>query len=477
MSIQPTDGQQPAAMQPVGTQSANGQHVNGQHVNGQPVNARPRLAAVPHAEQQGAPARLRRSFGGLLRARRIRNRLALIVLAIEQHLIGATRASGTASYAENVIRAIGKAAGDRVIARFQRILSGLAGKADQLRAEQQSLRLHARYRNGDLVPHPDGGVRTVAQTAGDQDKQRALIEADIDRGSFRHRRLPAALRRVPAMVFGADGLLLLYFFSGVTNVNWSSPFSAALVFALLLAAMVTGISFAFFRFTGDRLQQYKDDTGVIPLRGLDEATTASMGLALGAMVILAALMFVRMRAEVLDTLGPNSGGTAIIIGLALAVVSILANTLVIAVHAFDGSAEADRLDALGRAVYEPLAERQHLLEQAAALDPPIAVIGREAERVATEAITAAGHELAKADRIIDAGRAVSQGTGPLSEPAVSPNDQNGVVGYRRAAGGPEVDERPVHLALDHVRTPLPGAPAAEPVRELSGDEGDEQAAT
>ena len=97
--------------------------------------------------------------------------------------------------------------------------------------------------------------------------------------------------------------------------------------------------------------------------------------------------------------------------------------------------------------------------------------------MATEAITAAGHELAKADRIIDAGRAVSQGTGPLSEPTVSPNDQNGVVGYRRAAGSPEVDERPVHLALDHVRTPLPGAPAAEPVREPSGDEGDEQAAT
>ena len=55
----------------------------------------------------------------------------------------------------------------------------------------------------------------------------------------------------------------------MTNVNWASPLSAALVFAVLLAAMVTGITFAFFRFTGDRLQQYKDDTGVIPLRGLD----------------------------------------------------------------------------------------------------------------------------------------------------------------------------------------------------------------
>ena len=43
------------------------------------------------------------------------------------------------------------------------------------------------------------------------------------------------------------------------------------------------------------------------------------------MVILAALMFIRMRAEVMDSLGPHAGGTAIIIGLALALVSILAN--------------------------------------------------------------------------------------------------------------------------------------------------------
>jgi hypothetical protein len=297
-------------------------------------------------------------------------------------------------------------------------------------------------------------VRTLAQTASDQDKQREQIEADINRGSFRHRRLPAALRRVPLLVFGADALLLLYFFSGVTNVNWASPLSAALVFAVLLAAMVTGISFAFFRFTGDRLQQYKDDAGVIPLRGLDAATTVSMGLALGAMIILAALMFTRMRAEVLTALGPHAGGTATIIGLALALVSILANTLVIAVHALDGSAEADRLDALGRAIHQPLARQHHLREQAEILDQPIAVIGREAERAAIEGITAAGSELTAADGIIDAGRAAHQGTGPLSEPAASPNDTAGVIGYRHTDTTPQVDERPVHLALDHVHTPL-----------------------
>lgn len=426
------------------------QSIDGQ----QPANIRPRLAAVPHPEEQGASARLRRFLNRVMRGRRISRRAAILSLVIEQLLIGGTRMASTTSYAENVIRSLGKAAGDRVLGKTQRVLSSLAKKANGLRAQQADLRTHARYRDGDLVAHPDGGVRTVAQTASDQDKQREQIEADIDRGSFRHRRLPTALRRVPLLVFGADALLLLYFFSGVTNVNWTSPLSAALVFAVLLAAMVTGISFAFFRFTGDRLQQYKDDTGTIPLRGLDQATTVSIGLALGAMMILAALMFIRMRAEVIDTLGPHAGGTAIIIGLALALVSILANVLVIAVHALDGSAEADRLDALGNAVHQALARQHHLLEQAEVLDQPIAIIGREAERVAAEGITAAGTELANADRIIDAGRAVHQGVGELSEPAVNPNEEDGVIGYRGADASPQVDERALHLALDHARTPL-----------------------
>jgi hypothetical protein len=438
----------------------------------QPVNIRPRLAAAPHPEQQGPPARLRRILSRVMRGRRISQRLAILSLVIEQLLIGGTRLASTTSHAENVIRGLGKAAGDRLLAKTQRILSGLAGKADSLGARQASLRTRARYRDGDLVAHPDGGVRTVAQTADDQDKQREQIEADIDRGSFRHRRLPTPLRRVPLLVFFADALLLLYFFSGVTNVNWSSPLSAALVFAVLLAAMITGISFAFFRFTGDRLQQYKDDTGTIPLRGLDEATKVSTGLALGAMMILAALMFIRMRAEVLDTLGTQADGTAIIIGLALALVSILANTLVIVVHALDGSAEADRLDALGHAIHEPLAHQHHLLEQGELLDQPIAVTGREAHRVASEGITAAGLELAKADRIIEAARAVHQGTGPLSEPAVNPNDEHGVIGYRHTDASPQVDERPLHLALEHTHTPLTGTRPEniEPGEEQPGDE-------
>jgi hypothetical protein len=444
MSTHPRDGHEPVNLRPV---SADGR---------QRATPGPAPAAGQHPEERAPEGRLRRFLGRILRRRRVSPRLVLRALAIEQILIGRKREPGTTSYGENVVRALGTAAGNRVLARTQRVLDRLARKTDGLRAQQATLRTRAGYCGGNLVAHPDGGVRTVAETAGDQDQQRAVIAADIQDGSRRHRRLPRALRRIPVLVFVADALLLLYFFSGVTNVDWSSPLSAALVFAVLLAVMVTGISFAFFRFAGDRLQQYKNDAGTVPLRGLDEFTTVAAALALAAMAILAALMFTRMHAEVIDALGPGAGGTAIIIGLTLAVISILANTLVVAVHALDGSTEADRLDALGDAVAGPLNRARRQLEQADNLDQQIAVLARQADRAAAEGITRAGHQRAAADRLIDAARAVHQGAGPLSEPAVDPNNQDGVAGYRHTEATPEADERPHRLALHHIHTPLPG---------------------
>ena len=433
--------------------------MNTNHPHGQqPATSRPNLTVVPHPEE-GAPAsRLRRSINRVMRGRRVRRRAALRMQVIEQIHIGRQRHPGTASYGENLLRALGKAGGDHVLGKTQHTLEGLANRADRMWAEQAGLRTRAGYRWADFVRHPDGGVQTVANTVADQDRQRSEIAADIEAGSRRHRRLPRGLRRMPRLILVADGLLLLYFFSGVTNVDWSSPLSAALVFALMLAVMVTGISFAFFRLAGDRLQQYKNDAGTVPLRGLDDATMAVAGLAIAAVATLATLMYFRMHAEVIDALGPAAGVTAIIIGLTLAMVSVLANTMVIAVHALDGSTQADRLEALGAAIAPPLTEERRLHEQADAMEQQIAILGRRAERVVITGIAAAGHQRAAADRLIDAGRAIHQGVGPLSEPAVDPNGEDGIIGYRRTEATPEVDERPVRLAQRHINTPLTGQP-------------------
>ena len=421
----------------------------------QPPGSRGNLHAVPHLEEQGAPARMRRKLSHTMGSgRRPRRRSALVALVLEQMIIGGQRATDTLSYAESVISGLGKAAADRTLRVTQRTLDPMAGKSDTLRAEQASLRIRAGYCDDELVSHPDGGVRTVSATASDQDRLRAQIAADLGDGSRRHQRLPAVLRQAPALVFTADALLLLYFFSGITNVDWARPFSAAGLFALLLASMVTGISFAFFLFTGDRLRQYKDHDGTIPLRGLDTPTNISMALAAGAMAILAALMFLRMRTEVSQTLGPHSGTTASMLGLTLALVSVLANALVVAVHALDGSPEADRLDRLGQAIHRPLSTQHHMLEHADTLEHEIARIGREADRAASQGITDAGYQRAEYDRIIDGARGVHQGTGSVSDPAADPSHEDGVIGYRHTDATPQSDERPLRLALDHVHTPL-----------------------
>jgi protein-S-isoprenylcysteine O-methyltransferase Ste14 len=432
--------------------------MNTNHSDGpRPATVRPDLTVLPHPEEGAPSARLRRSMSRVLRGRRVSRRAALRMQVIEQIHIGRQRHASTTSYGENVLRALGKSAGDHTLVKTQQTLDGLANRTDSMRAEQASLRIRAGYRRGDFVRHPDGGVQTVASTVVDQDKQRAEIAADIENGSRRHRRLPRTLRRMPRLILVADGLLLLYFFSGVTNVDWSSPLSAALIFALMLAAMVTGISFAFFRLAGDRLQQYKNDAGTVPLRGLDDATMAVIGLAVAAVATLATLMYFRMHAEVIDALGSSAGVSAIIIGLTLAMVSVLANTMVIVVHALDGSTQADRLEALGTATARPLNEERRLHERADVMEQQIAILGRRAERVAVTGITAAGHQRAAADRLIDAGRAIHQGVGPLSEAAVDPNGGDGIIGYRHTEATPAVDERPVRLAQRHIAGPLPGS--------------------
>ena len=117
-----------------------------------------------------------------MRGRRISWSAAILSLVIENLLIGGTRLASTTSHAENVIRSLGKAAGDRAPLQDERVPRPLARKSDGLRAQQAGLRARARYWTRRRRPHPDGGVRSVAETASDQDKQREQIVADTRPG-------------------------------------------------------------------------------------------------------------------------------------------------------------------------------------------------------------------------------------------------------------------------------------------------------
>jgi hypothetical protein len=86
---------------------------------------------------------------------------------------------------------------------------------------------------------------------------------------------------------------------------------------------------------------------------------------MAVITVLAALMYLRIRSEVIDALGQQAGVTSLVIPLAVAVVSAVANYLVVLIHALDGSDEVARLDKLAAATRRP-ARKAHRLRRRAA---------------------------------------------------------------------------------------------------------------
>lgn len=235
--------------------------------------------------------------------------------------------------------------------RWERLVRRLIAEADH--------RLQSRVR------HPDGGERTVAQTLADEEEQRQQISGQTDMGSRKHRRLPRWQRWIPKFVLFFDFALLLYFFAGITNVDWQSPLSMNLGFAAALAAMVTVLAYGFLAFTGHRMRSHKNHAGTVHLDELDGLTKAAFAMAMVVLTVVAALMYLRIHSEVAGALGPQAGATTLVIPLAVAVVSAVANYLVVLIHALDGSDEVARLDKLAAATRRP-ARKAHQLRRRAA---------------------------------------------------------------------------------------------------------------
>ncbi len=387
-------------------------------------------AAREQRARRRSRSRVRRGFARLLTRRRLSHRRAVAALVAEDDHIGAGRDLARPTHGETAIQAVGKSGADAELARSQRHLEREARGADALRVRQAELHTRAGYRAGVRVRHPDGGERPVSETQQDEAAARRRIEDETARGSRKHHRLPWWIGRIPILVLVVDFSLLLYFFSEITDVNWGSPLSADLVFAVLLAAMVTVLSYGFLAFAGHRLRGYKDHSGAVAFTELDAVTKVACWASAAGIAVLATLMFVRMRAEVLDALSGSAWTTALVIALALAVVSAMANFLVVAIHALDGSHEVARLNALSAAVSGPLGQAHEMREQADVIPHRIAARRRQARRTAIASVTRAGRSQCAADQAISAARAAHQGTGPHSVPPSDPNQHEHVAGYR-----------------------------------------------
>ena len=376
------------------------------------------------------------------------SRRAIRALVAEQDGIAALRDPARATHGEVVVHSTARRKAGGVLHSTYQRLSWLLRRTDRLRARRATLHAWINLIPHEHVPHPYGGHRTVEQTQTDWNALAARVDAERAQNSRKHERLPRWFRHLPRVVLAFDFLLLLYFLSGITDVNWSDPESPQLAFAVALAAMITLVSYGCFAFAGDRLRAHKDHAGRIPLGSLDWLTTVMVVACTVGIAILGFLMFSRMWSEVLIALGNGATTTAISVAAAVTAVSVLANVMVISVHALDGSKETDQLDAFGAAVRRSLVRADRMRRRAARLDQRIAVRVRKAQRVMAGGESRAGRPPVIADEIVRNARAIHQGTGALSEATISALSRGSSPDPLGSA------ERALHLVLNQTETDL-----------------------
>lgn len=385
------------------------------------------------------------------------SRRAVRALVAEQEG-AAVRDPARATHGEVVVHSAARRKADGVRhSTFQRS-SWLLRRTDRLRARKATLHAWINLIPHEQVPHPHGGHRTVEQTRTDRNALAARVNAERAQNSRKHERLPHWFRHLPRVVLVFDFLLLLYFLSGITDVNWGDPESPQLAFAVALAAMITLVSYGCFAFAGDRLRAHKGHSGRIAPGSLDWLTWVIVVACTVGIGVLGLLMFSRMWSEVLIALGNGATTTAISVAAAVTLVSVLANVMVISVHAFDGSEETDQLDAFGAAVRRSDARIDRMRRRVVRLDQRIAVRVRKAQRVMAGGESRAGRPPMIADEIVRNARAIHQGTGTLSEATIAalsrrPSDHSPLEHVDPA-------EKALRLVLNQTETDLPPSPAS-----------------
>lgn len=397
---------------------------------------------------------------------------AVRALVAEQDGTGARHDPDRTTHGEVVLHSIARRKADGVLYSTYQRLSWLLRRTDRLRARKATLQARIGFIPQEHVAHPYGGHRTVEQTQADRNALATRMKDERDRNSRKHERLPRWFRQLPRVVLAFDFLLLVYFLSGITDVNWGDPESPQLAFALALAAMITLVSYGCFAFAGDRLRAKKDHSGQIPLGSLDWLTSVFVIACTVGIVVLGFLMFSRMRSEVLLALGNAATSTAISVAAAVTAVSILANVLVISVHALDGSEETDQLDAFGAAVRRPLLRADRMRRRVARLDHRIAVRVRRAQRVMVGGVARAERPPVIADEVVRNARAIHQGAGTLSEATVPAVPDRGSAEHRELDPVRGAPERALHLVLNQTETelfPSPGSGRPVPNPRLASE--------
>jgi hypothetical protein len=206
------------------------------------------------------------------------------------------------------------------------------------------------------IRDPRGGLTTVAAASADMQDLRHAVLGETRAGSRRHLRISRTQRLVVRLLPALDWVVLVWFLTGVLNVDLRVVDPALLV-AVALALLCTIAVAAWTSAVGEHIQRSKDDRGDVVWQHLDTTSWALLAITLVMSALLGVLMYVRVADEVYQATGV-ADATGVAIALALAASVVLLNTYVLYLSFRDGSVATRDLDRLGRAV-APHVRRQH----------------------------------------------------------------------------------------------------------------------
>lgn len=205
------------------------------------------------------------------------------------------------------------------------------------------------------------GHPTRAELTGLHAALGTAIRHQIANGATVHERLPWVVRQVPWVVAILDVAVLFSFCADVFNVDplkmGEAPVAA--LAAVMLAILGGGVGFTWLAITGMRIRAFRTELGEVAWSAVGALTWVMIGVSGALLAALSMLMYARVSTEVLTQVIGSTGAAAGTLAAIFALLSVVANLAVVAVHALDGSFAARELTHAGKLLhrYEQLTDQ------------------------------------------------------------------------------------------------------------------------
>ncbi|WP_280351498.1 FlxA-like family protein [Nocardia abscessus] len=427
----------------------------------EPARPAPKPTPTPYTAHHIPKSHIRRSWLGLGPVRRQWLGDVLALVREQGELIRRLRPADHRSYGEAFAASKGVAGAEATRDRGAKQLESIATTFDRTQADIAGLRDELDRTKQDTVIGARGELLTSVQ-AEDRLKQLVTTVADeTANGSLKHRRVPASLRRLALFVTVVDAPVLTFFLSQLFNVNWTDPTGSlvplliTLVFAVL-GSVAIALGLGFF---ARQLRAHKGKDGELTLPPRQRAGLPLLFLVLSIAAVLGTGLIMAYRIVADGLAADTNVFAACLFGLFFAVVVVMQNVVVFAVHYEDGSTATEELDHLTRQLRPIRTKQQRLKTQIEQLNAQLVTLRQQGERRYTATISAMSESLKAADQLMLLARSYHQGCGWGAEFAEPDRERP----HGLLLPFAPVDTTVLDKLINHLRSG--GEPAAVPISE------------